>query len=186
MNDFDYENLQKKRVARGAFAHVSRKRGKCRLPSDFLTPAQRKKKNGEVKTYNIMRPMPIADFNGMAEDLQREYIRNMQGFGATAAWLAPRMGCSANMARNRAERLGVPFRRGGGDAVLWAKKCAEWDAVSVPETAPEAEPEPQETKQCATGAALLHARLVVHGDRASILASLGAMMPEMCEVTVEW
>lgn len=107
MNDFDYENLQKKRVARGAFAHISRKRGKCRLPSDFLTPAQRKEKNGEAKTYNIMRPMPIADFNGMAEDMQREYIRNMQGFGATAAWLAPRMGCSANMARNRAESLGA-------------------------------------------------------------------------------
>lgn len=39
MNDFDYDIVQKKRVARGAFAHVNRKRGKCRLPSDYLTAA---------------------------------------------------------------------------------------------------------------------------------------------------
>lgn len=43
MNDFDYDIVQKKRVARGAFAHVNRKRGKCRLPSDYLTAAQKRR-----------------------------------------------------------------------------------------------------------------------------------------------
>lgn len=81
MNDFDYDIVQKKRVARGAFAHVNRKRGKCRLPSDYLTAAQKKEMNGAVKTYNIMRPMPLAEFKGMPDDLQREYLRNMQSCG---------------------------------------------------------------------------------------------------------
>ena len=45
VNDFDYDCMQKKRVARGAFSHVNHKRGKCRLPSDYLTAAQRKEMN---------------------------------------------------------------------------------------------------------------------------------------------
>lgn len=69
MNDFDYDIVQKKRVARGAFAHVNRKRGKCRLPSDYLTAAQKKEMNGAVKTYNITRPM-TADFAGMGKRLR--------------------------------------------------------------------------------------------------------------------
>lgn len=77
MNDFDYDIVQKKRVARGAFAHVNRKRGKCRLPSDYLTAAQKKEMNGAVKTYNITRPMPLDEFKGMPDDLQREYLRNI-------------------------------------------------------------------------------------------------------------
>lgn len=82
MNDFDYDIVQKKRVARGAFAHVNRKRGKCRLPSDYLTAAQRKERNGAVKTYNITRPMPWEDFKAMPDDIKREYLRNMQSFVA--------------------------------------------------------------------------------------------------------
>lgn len=93
MNDFDYDIVQKKRVARGAFAHVNRKRGKCRLPSDYLTAAQKKGMNGAVKTYNITRPMPLDEFKGMPDDLQREYLRNMQSCGAAATYLADEMGC---------------------------------------------------------------------------------------------
>lgn len=77
MNDFDYDIVQKKRVARGAFAHVNRKRGKCRLPSDYLTAAQKREMNGEMKTYNITRPMPWGDFKAMPDDIKREYLRNM-------------------------------------------------------------------------------------------------------------
>lgn len=88
MNDFDYDCMQKKRVARGAFAHINRKRGGCALPSDTLTEKQRKEKNGEVKSYNITRPMPWREFKAMPEDLKREFFRNMQSFGGTAKWLA--------------------------------------------------------------------------------------------------
>lgn len=88
MNDFDYDIVQKKRVARGAFAHVNRKRGKCRLPSDYLTAAQRKEMNGPVKTYNITRPMPLEEFKVVPDDLKREYLRNMQSYGAAATYLA--------------------------------------------------------------------------------------------------
>lgn len=82
MNDFDYDIVQKKRVARGAFAHVNRKRGKCRLPSDYLTAAQKREMNGKMKTYNATRPMPWEDFKAMPDDIKREYLRNMQSLAA--------------------------------------------------------------------------------------------------------
>nr|DAL76664.1 MAG TPA: hypothetical protein [Caudoviricetes sp.] len=44
MNDFDYDCMQKKRIARGAFAHISRKRGGCTLPSDNLTASKERRK----------------------------------------------------------------------------------------------------------------------------------------------
>jgi hypothetical protein len=84
MNDFDYDCMQKKRTARGAFAHISRKRGGCTLPSDNLTAKQRREKNGEVKRYNITRPMPWPEFKALPEDLKREFFRNMQSFGGAA------------------------------------------------------------------------------------------------------
>lgn len=74
MNDFDYDCMQKKRIARGAFAHINRKRGGCSLPSDTLTEKQRKEKNGEVKSYNITRPMPWHEFKAMPEDLKCEFF----------------------------------------------------------------------------------------------------------------
>lgn len=93
MNDFDYDIVQKKRVARGAFAHVNRKRGKCRLPSDYLTAAQKREMNGKMKTYNATRPMPWEDFKAMPDDIKREYLRNMQSCGGAATYLAEEMGC---------------------------------------------------------------------------------------------
>lgn len=185
MNDFDYDIVQKKRVARGAFAHVNRKRGKCRLPSDYLTAAQKKEMNGAVKTYNITRPMPLDEFKGMPDDLQREYLRNMQSCGAAATYLADEMGwCSATI-REYGEKLGVPFVRGGRNLDLWQKKLSEWHTAEV--TAAETpEKQTDEIAPPARGAELLHARLTIRGDRESVLQNLRLLMPNECEVTVEW
>lgn len=108
MNDFDYDCMQKKRTARGAFAHISRKRGGCTLPSDNLTAKQRREKNGEVKSYNITRPMPWPEFKAMPGDLKREFFRNMQSFGGTAKWLSEEMGTSGMTIRAAAKDAGVP------------------------------------------------------------------------------
>ena len=155
MNDFDYDIVQKKRVARGAFAHVNRKRGKCRLPSDYLTAAQKKEMNGAVKTYNITRPMPLE------------------------------MGCCSATIREYGEKLGVPFVRGGRNLDLWQKKLSEWHTAEV--TAAETpEKQTDEIAPPARGAELLHARLTIRGDRESVLQNLRLLMPNECEVTVEW
>lgn len=196
MNDFDYDCMQKKRIAMGAFAHINRKRGGGSLPSDTLTEKQRKEKNGQVKSYNITRPMPWHEFKAMPDDLQREFLRNMQSFGGTAKWLAEEMGASDQTIRAYAERVGAPFRRGGRNAEMWQRKIMEWanaDAVDI-HTADEQSEEhalptmdaPPKADKPQMGAKLLHARLEMSGDRESLLANLRVLLPDEGQVTVEW
>lgn len=194
MNDFDYDCMQKKRIAMGAFAHINRKRGGCALPSDTLTEKQRKEKNGEVKSYNITRPMPWHEFKPMPEDLKREFFRNMQSFGGTAKWLAEEMGASAQTIIAYAERVGAPFRRGGRNAEMWQRKIMEWanaDAVAVHTADAQVEggqiiSDAPKSEKPNTGVKLLHARLEMIGDREALLANLRVLLPDEGQVTVEW
>lgn len=194
MNDFNYDCMQKKRIAIGAFAHINRKRGGCSLPSDTLTEKQRKEKNGEVKSYNITRPMPWHEFKAMPEDLKREFFRNMQSFGGTAKWLAEEMGASAHTIIAYAERVGAPFRRGGRNAGMWQRKIMEWanaDAVDIHTADAQSEEHaandaPPKADKPQTGVKLLHARLEMRGDRESLLANLRVLLPDEGQVTVEW
>lgn len=94
MNDFDYDSMQKKRIARGAMNKVSH-RG-CTLPHEHLTKKELKKMNGEVKKYNLTQPMVWAEFRAMPIDLQRKYIKMLQdGYHATCAMLADMFGISS-------------------------------------------------------------------------------------------
>lgn len=79
MHDFDYDAMQKKRIARGA-SHMKRgsKSKKCTLPSDYLTAAQKRRLNGPVSTYKLDEPMSWESFKAMPEDLQKKYILNLQ------------------------------------------------------------------------------------------------------------
>ena len=85
MNDFDYDVLQKKRTAAGA-RHMKRgsRSKRCSLPSDNLTPAQLKRRNGPVSTYKLDEPMKWDDFKAMPVDLQKQYLTNLvETYGAT-------------------------------------------------------------------------------------------------------
>ena len=79
MHDFDYDVMQKKRIACGA-SHMKRgsKSKKCTLPSDYLTAAQKRRLNGPVSTYKLDEPMNWESFKAMPEDLQKKYILNLQ------------------------------------------------------------------------------------------------------------
>ena len=79
MHDFDYDAMQKKRIARGA-SRMKRgsKSKKCTLPSDYLTAAQKRRWNGPVSTYKLDEPMNWESFKAMPEDLQKQYILNLQ------------------------------------------------------------------------------------------------------------
>lgn len=79
MNNFDYEVLQKKRIAAGARHRKCGSKSKfCSLPSDNLTAAEWKRRNGKVKTYNLMAPMDWAEFKSMPHDLQQQYLDTLQ------------------------------------------------------------------------------------------------------------
>lgn len=79
MNDFDYDAMQKKRLANSARKRVNgSKSRRCSLPSDNLTPAQREKLNGECKSWSLNDPMDYETFKSMPLDLQVQYVNGLK------------------------------------------------------------------------------------------------------------
>lgn len=87
MNDFDYDVMQKKRVAASARRRVCGSKSRfVSLPSDHLTPAQIKKRSGPCMSYSLNMPMDWETFKSMPKDLQQSYLDGLcSRFGVTAA-----------------------------------------------------------------------------------------------------
>lgn len=116
MNDFDYDVMQKKRVAKSA---ANRKRGskskKCSLPSDYMTNAQWKKECGKVTKYKLSEPMDYGAFLSMPKDIQEEYINRLCSmYGVTISALVEMFKVNRNtIARHLAAlNLKYSFERG--------------------------------------------------------------------------
>lgn len=128
MSDFEYDVMQKKRIASQArYRKCGSKSKKCTLPSDMLTDKQLKERCGPVITYNYNKPMSWASFKELPTDVQTEYISVLQNrYGATAADLGRMFGVQALTVRKHVNvnQLNVEFPR--GHAMSAAKK-AEWE-----------------------------------------------------------
>lgn len=131
MNDFDYDSMQKKRIARGA---MNMKRGskskKCSLPHDGWTAAQLRRLNGPVSTYKLDEPMQWGSFKAMPEDLQRKYITSLQeNYQANDAMMGAMFGVVGGSVLNARKRLGIPSldcaQMKGKDAEI---RDAKWEA----------------------------------------------------------
>lgn len=78
MTDFDYDCLQRKRLARQAqYKKSGSKSKKCTLPHEYLTQKQLRERNGELMTYNFSQPMSWKEFKSMPTSLQEEYISRL-------------------------------------------------------------------------------------------------------------
>lgn len=62
------------RSARNQRTHNG-KRGRVKLPSDYLTKKELKAMNGDVKSYRLNDPMNWKEFKSMPDDLKRTYIK---------------------------------------------------------------------------------------------------------------
>ena len=109
MNDFDFDVMTKKRIARGASARkCGSKSRRCTLPSDYLTDAQKKARNGKMSTYNLSKPMTYEQFKLMPRDLQREYLLKLRNdMHASARAIALMFGCSGETVRRAIHELGI-------------------------------------------------------------------------------
>lgn len=76
MNEFEYDAYLKKITARSASKRVGNRKG-CKLPSDYLTPAQKKRLSGEVKVLNLNQPITYEEFKGLDKSLQETYINQI-------------------------------------------------------------------------------------------------------------
>lgn len=115
MNDFDYDCYIKKKIAQGEKHRVKGKRG-CRLPSDNLTEAQRRKLNGECKTVNINEPITYEDYIALPKGLQETYYNHIsETFGVGCKAIAEMMGVTDNGLRTHNIRIGIStVKRKGG------------------------------------------------------------------------
>lgn len=186
MTEFDKDIREKKQIGYSARRKVVGGGRRVGLPSDGLTKKEREALNSEVRSWNTKRVMPWKTYKQMPGDLQKEYLTNMRGCGATAAWLAAAMGVTWETVRQAGKRNEVAFPRGGGDRVLCERNLDLWRTGEPErqEPTPEEAAAPEETPKKQT--ALLHARLELDGDREAILSHLRLLMPEEGSVTVEW
>ena len=117
MTDFDYDVLQKKRIAQQA---KYRKRGskskKCPLNSDKLTRKQWERKNGEVVSLNVRQPMGWKDFKALPGHMQETYLKSLRDeYGASGTDLAVMFGVSPQTVRNYIQnnQFDIQLQRGG-------------------------------------------------------------------------
>lgn len=140
MNDFDYDVLQKKRLGYGA-RHMKRgsKSRRCSLPSDHLTAAQLKGRNGPVNTYNLDRPMSWPDFKAMPKDLQQSYIASLQSrFGVGTTTISKELfGLSAVSLRQYMTRHGLTYDsgfKGARPGIHWNRWLEENMTEFIPDS----------------------------------------------------
>lgn len=151
MNDFDYEVMQKKRIARGA-AHMKRgsKSKKCTLPSDHMTQAEWKRRNGPVSTYSLNKPMDWETFKSLPVDIQQSYIDILQSrFNVTTASISRDLfGKTSPTLKSHMEKTGIKYIQMKGRNMSAEEKelWENWLSPAAPEWAP-AEEDPAKVQQ---------------------------------------
>ena len=189
MHDFDFDIMEKKRIAQGARARkCGSKSRKCTLPSDYLTAAQKKGLNGKVITYNLSGPMTYSKFRVMPDDLQKEYLLKLRNeMGASQTAMGKMMQCSPETVRQALMRHGIPtnIKRMSFESKLrwdaWLKgEQLNNDRAGAPAPAPapseapvsEDKPVPTPYIPCALNSCDMQLR----GTKDEILATLGTLL----------
>lgn len=110
MNDFDYDCLEKKRLARSAFARKgTRNRKGCRLPHENLTKKEREALNGEVYSVSMNAPISWERFKALTPSLQSDYLNHLvEKFGVGINTISKDLfGLSAAGLANHINRRGL-------------------------------------------------------------------------------
>ena len=198
MHDFDFDIMEKKRIAQGARARkCGSKSRKCTLPSDYLTAAQKKGLNGKVITYNLSGPMTYSKFRVMPDDLQKEYLLKLRNeMGATLTAIGKMMQCSPETVRQALIRHGLSTKlsRMSFESNLrwntWLKgEQLNNDRAEAPAPAPapseapvsEDKPAPAPYTPCALNSCDMQLR----GTKDEILATLGTLLSCMGDGRLE-
>ena len=154
MHDFDYDVLEKKRIAHSARNKINGSKSRyVSLPSDHLTAAEKKKMNGECKVYSLDRVISWPEFKGLPRDIQIKYLEHLRDrFGVSSGPVAEMFGLKAPSFTNWLQQhkmsgmfpLQIPRSN-------WDKFRAWWQGDGEPEVkeeppvkekAPKPKPEP--------------------------------------------
>jgi hypothetical protein len=150
MNDFDYDAMQKKRIARNASAKKGGSKSKrCTLPSDWLTESQRKKLNGEIMTYQTNKPIMWDEFKRYPTDIQKMYLEHFATVhGCSISMMEAMFGSNRNILyayiNQRPELQGILAKKPDKET---KKHFFDWLAVERAQTAKPAESEAETPKE---------------------------------------
>ena len=135
MSDFEYDVLERKRLARQArYRKCGNKSKKCSLPSDNMTQKQWRERNGEVVSFNMNAPVSWGTFKSVSQEIQKEYIESLiQRFGANATSLSEMFGVTPSAIRKHVGTggLGVKFQVGHS---MNAAQRETWSRFLAPES----------------------------------------------------
>lgn len=130
MKDFDFDVMQKKSLVASARKRVNgSKSKKCTLPSDYLTPAQRRELNGKVETMNVNMPITWAELKALPPHMAKEYIETLHRVHkASIAGAARMLEVPQTKYAALVRRVGAVIPRMGGrqsreDTEIFARFC---------------------------------------------------------------
>ena len=118
MNDAEYifkqTSAERKRNGYGDY-HKKRQGGRqVRLPSDHLSKKEIEAMSGECVTYNMKAPVKWSAFKEWPDDIQREYLKNLEdSFHAKTEDVAGMMSTGYDNIRMLKKALGIASGRGG-------------------------------------------------------------------------
>lgn len=116
MNDFDYENYQKKRLAHQASRRKCGSKSKrCPMSTDYMTRKQWEERNGKIVSVSFDKPTTWENFKELSKGVQEEYLRHLaETYNANATNLAEMFGMSVATVRRHIQTadLDIKFRVG--------------------------------------------------------------------------
>ena len=111
------DSIEKKKIARSSHNRKTHcgKSGRVKFPSDYLSKKELKAMNGDVKSYNLNRPMTWEKFRSMPQDLQIMYIKKLRNeFGVPDIVLSKAMGICKSSFSKAMRELNLSLGRSAG------------------------------------------------------------------------
>lgn len=111
MNDAEYlfhaDAREKKITGRSSRAKATPGK-RVRMPHDGLTEKEIRKMSGEVKSYNLKKPMKWAEYCEMPDDLRKQYLTRLRNtYNATNTGIGSMFGVTDVTVGKECRRLGV-------------------------------------------------------------------------------
>lgn len=191
MKEF-YTDIKEKKTMAASARHrkCGSKTKHVSLPSDGMTHAEWKRRNGTVTSYNLKQPTTWAGLKAMPADLQKQYLKGLQAeYHANTLVISQMLGVGAQALRTLAASLGVTFPRGGG-GVMSDTDRARWQAFLQGDTpvitmeATEDAPEPAPVKPKMF---LASGTMTFQGPADDILAQMRVLLGDRVgRVTISW
>lgn len=195
MNDFDYDAMQKKRIARGA-AHrkCGAKSRKCTLPHENLTKKELKALNGEVKSYNIHQRLNWKEFKKLPDELAAEHIQYLvDTFGANVGAIASALGVCYDSVFKHLKSKGIRLKARRfvttPEWLAFMGEAVETEPAPVEELAVAEETEALAPKMMAPAVhsvAFMRGSLVLSGPKGAVLERIFQVLPDNVSVNVEF